>query len=156
VFRPAGTKRHRIAYMPRKWPGLAERLRAEIRQPVEWLPIDGCTEAETAGILAGSSVFLNLGRVEGFGLPPLEAMAAGCVVCGFAGEGTTDFATPENGFWAAENDMGGCLRAIDHALAAFRDPGLVGRYVTAGLQTAERFALPVFEDRVAEYFRALL
>jgi len=156
VFRPVGTKRHRIAYMPRKWPGLAERLRERVRQPIEWLPIDGCTEAETAAILAGSSIFLNLGRGEGFGLPPLEAMAAGCVVCGFAAQGTTDFATPDNGFWAAENDLDGCIRAIDGALDAFRDPGRVGRYVTAGLLTAERFALPVFEDRLAEYFGALL
>ncbi len=156
VFRPAGARRHRIAYMPRKWPGLAEKLQEKVRQPIEWLPIDGRTEMETAALLAGSSIFLNLGRGEGFGLPPLEAMAAGCVVCGFAGQGTTDFATPDNGFWVGEDDLGGCVQAIDEAMDVFRDPERVNRYVTAGRLTAERFALPVFEDRMADYFRALL
>ena len=83
-LRPPGPRRHRIAYMPRKWPGLAEGLRAMVAAPVEWFPIDGLGEAETAAALAATTVFLTPGRGEGFGLPPGEAMAAGCVACGEA------------------------------------------------------------------------
>lgn len=156
AFRPAAVKRHRIAYMPRKWPGLAERLREAVRTPAEWLAIDGLGEAETAAALAESSIFLNLGRGEGFGLPPVEAMAAGCVVCGFAGEGTTDFASPDNGFWTGEGDAEGCAGAIEAALAAFADPGRVAGLLQAGRRTAERYALPEFERRLAGYVTALL
>ena len=156
VFRPASEKRHRVCYMPRKWPGLAERLREWVRHDVEWLAIDGRPEAETAAILAASTVFLNLGRGEGFGLPALEAMASGCVTCGFAGEGTSDFATPENGFWAGEGDVEGCLAALQAAIAAAADQQAAERLAAAGLATAQRYALPVFGDRMADYFRALL
>lgn len=156
IFRPAARKRHRIAYMPRKWPTLIDPIRAASRSDVEWLPIDRRSEAATAAILAESTIFLNLGRAEGLGLPPLEAMASGCVVCGFAGEGTTDFATVENGFWCAEGDVDGCARAVDAAVAAVADPVRVARLVQAGLSTAQRYALPVFEDRMAAYFTALL
>lgn len=156
AFRPAAAKRHRIGYMPRKWPGLAERLREMVRTPAEWLAIDGLGEAETAAALAESTIFLNLGRGEGFGLPAVEAMAAGCVVCGFAGQGTTDFATPENGFWSGEGDAAGCVRAIEAALAASSDPVRIAGLLQAGRRIAERYALPAFERRLAEYVTALL
>lgn len=156
VFRPGTTRRHRIAYMPRKLRALADKLRAESTPAVEWIPIDNATEEKTADILRSSSVFLNLGRKEGFGLPPLEAMAAGCVVCGFAGQGTTDFATPRNGFWVREGDVQGCLRAIDEALAAAADPARAASVIQAGQETAARFSLTAFEDAMAAYIGALM
>jgi|OM-RGC.v1.006693259 hypothetical protein len=156
VFRPAPRKQHRIAYMPRKWRSAADQLRGHVRHTIDWLPIDGCSEAETAAILAESTIFLNLGRGEGLGLPPLEAMAAGCVVCGFAGQGTTDFASADNGFWSAEGDGAGCIQAINAAVAAFDDPERVAQLIQAGLATAQRYSLPVFEERMAAYFRTLL
>ncbi|MEQ8397298.1 glycosyltransferase family 4 protein [Thalassobaculum sp.] len=156
VFRPAPRKRHRIAYMPRKWPGAVDQLKGHVRRTIEWLPIDGCSEAETAAILAESTIFLNLGRGEGLGLPPLEAMAAGCVLCGFASQGTTDFASTENGFWVDEGDGPGCIQAINAAVAAFDDQERVARLIQAGMATAQRYSLPLFEERMAAYFRALL
>ena len=156
VFKPARRKRHRIAYMPRKRPGLAEALRARTRGRIEWLAIDGRTEAETARLLGQSSIFLNLGRREGFGLPPVEAMASGCVVCGFAGEGTTDYATEDNGFWAAEDDTEGCLRALAAAIDCFSDAARVRALREAGRAVAERYALSVFEREIVAYFSRLL
>lgn len=157
VFRPGeGPRRQRIAYMPRKWPGLAERLQEHVTGAIEWLPIDGASEAETAEILAGSTIFLNLGRGEGFGLPPLEAMAAGCIVCGFAGQGTSDFATRDNGFWAAEGDLPGCLRAVGAAVTAAADPDRAAAVVRAGQATAERYSLTAFEDAMAAYIARVL
>ncbi|GHD47194.1 hypothetical protein GCM10017083_17260 [Thalassobaculum fulvum] len=156
VFRPGRERRHRIAYMPRKWPGLAERFRQHVAGSVEWYPIENATEQETADILGGSSIFLNLGRNEGLGLPPLEAMAAGCIVCGFAGEGTTDFASPENGFWAAEGDMRGCLQAVADAAAAAGNPARAEAIVRNGQETAARYSLAAFEEALAAYIRRLL
>ncbi len=42
--------------------------------------IDNCTEKETGEILKSVSGFIALAENEGFGLPALEAMAAGCLV----------------------------------------------------------------------------
>jgi glycosyltransferase involved in cell wall biosynthesis len=157
VFHPgAEPRRHRIAYMPRKHPELASRLRDRLAGPVEWCPIDNATEERTAETLRTSTIFLNLGRREGFGLPPIEAMASGCVVCGFASEGMTDYTTAENGLWARENDVEGCVRALEGALAAVADPDWHARLTAAGRATAERYSLTAFEDAMAAYVRALL
>ena len=157
VFHPGtGLRRHRIAYMPRKLPDVAERLRARFRTSVEWSPIDGMSESETAEILKSSTIFLNLGHKEGFGLPPLEAMAAGCLVCGFAGEGTLDFATAENGFWAAQGDIEACRRALAGALEAAADPARAAAVTRAAAATVERYTLTAFEDALAAYVGALM
>lgn len=157
VFRPStGPRRHRIAYMPRKLPELAERLRRHCSDAIEWVPIEGRTESETAEILKSSTIFLNLGRREGFGLPPLEAMAAGCLVCGFVAEGTGDFATAENGYWAEEDDFEGCLQAIAAAIAAINGPDRGEPMIRAGAATARRYSLAAFEDAFADYVRAVL
>lgn len=149
VFQPA-SKRSAIAYMPRKWPDLAGRLRSRF-SAVDWVPIDGRTESDTAAVLASASVFLSLCRGEGFGLPPVEAMASGCLVCGFAGEGMTDYATSDNGIWCREGHESACVEAIAKVLEVDPAP-----YLAAGMQTAERYALPVFDERIVAYFQDIL
>lgn len=89
VFRPPQDgKQRQIAFMPRKrrWE-LVQLLRIlDLRGALDgWTlaPIDHMTKAETADVLRKSGVFLSLNERDGFGLPPLEAMASGCVVVGF-------------------------------------------------------------------------
>jgi hypothetical protein len=89
-FPPEGEKEKSIAFMPRKRRReLVQLLRVlDLRGALGgWTlrAIDGMTEAETARILRDSAVFLSLNDREGFGLPPLEAMASGCIVVGFHG-----------------------------------------------------------------------
>lgn len=41
VFRPGpGQRKHRIAYMPRKWPELVDRLRDRASRSIDWCPIE--------------------------------------------------------------------------------------------------------------------
>lgn len=54
----------------------AERL--GLGQAVHWLP--GIAEADVPALLGGAHVFAFPSRYEGFGLPPLEAMACGAPV----------------------------------------------------------------------------
>ena len=56
--------------------------------------IEDMTEAATATALRSAPLFLALGRQEGFGLPPAEAMASGCYVIGFAGIGGREIFDP--------------------------------------------------------------
>ena len=53
--------------------------------------IDKFTEAQTAAVMRESAIFLNFGSPEGFGLPPAEAMAAGCIVIGYDGFAGREF-----------------------------------------------------------------
>lgn len=90
----------RIAWMPRKNRALGEQIRlvaetALAENPAaprrEWVTIHNLPRAEVAARLATCHLFLSLGFPEGFGLPPLEAMASGCVPVGFTGFGGWEY-----------------------------------------------------------------
>ncbi len=90
----------RIAFMPRKNKALLERTREiltarlqlrGLTDSVEWLAIENCGPEGVADILRRAHVFLATGFPEGCPLPPLEAMACGCLVVGFAGYGGWDY-----------------------------------------------------------------
>ncbi|MFY9287971.1 MAG: glycosyltransferase, partial [Alphaproteobacteria bacterium] len=83
LFKPAPTKRNAIAFMPRKRPVEAIYIRDMFRFACpqyldwEWDELSNLSESEIARAMGEAKVFLSLSRLEGFGLTPLEAMAAG-------------------------------------------------------------------------------
>lgn len=117
LFRPRAKERL-IVFMPRKRPVEASMIRLLFRRrfprhaDVAFEPIEGMSEAETAERLGRAEIFLALGRFEGFGLPPLEAMAADALVVGFHGEGGREYATAENGIWFDEGAVEPCIDAL--------------------------------------------
>ncbi len=93
---PAGAARRRIAYMPRRRADEASQVLQllELRGVLdrwETVAIDGCSEAEAADLLRSSRIFLSFSEREGFGLPPCEALACGCLVVGFDGFAGREF-----------------------------------------------------------------
>lgn len=144
----------RIAYMPRKNKALVQRVREifAARQAlpnsplaqalsVEWVEISGLGQQEVAARLASSHAFLVSGFPEGCPLPPLEAMACGCLPVGFAGFGGWDYMRqiapelpyaaapwwpregyglqelPGNGIWVADADVLAAALGLEQALA---------------------------------------
>ena len=88
----------RVAFMPRKNKGLAglilrlARERAERRgRRLECVAIENLAPDGVAQALRSCHVFLATGFPEGCPLPPLEALACGCLVAGFAGFGGFDY-----------------------------------------------------------------
>lgn len=158
-------KELRIAWMPRKNKHLALQVRrifeALTRQAgcraATWVAIENLPPVGVARVLRAADVFLATGFPEGFGLPPLEAMACGCLVAGFTGMGGWDymrqalpggfrpcFELPElpwggNGFFAADGDVWGgavALRAACDCLLA----GAAEKIVEAGLSAARWYS----------------
>ena len=81
---------NRVAYMPRR--GFRILLRCLLRvRNLDFHPIDGLAEAEVARRLRRSGVFLASAVGEQFGLPALEAMAAGCVVVSVPVKGGVEY-----------------------------------------------------------------
>lgn len=122
-FAPARQKKRQIAYMPRKRPEDAAAIEAEFKRrhaqfsQVPWVPIDQVPQAEVARILSESSVFLSLpADRESLGLPPLEAMAGGCLVVGYHGEGGREYINDLNGWWAETGNRGSCVDGLAAAL----------------------------------------
>ena len=117
TFHPE-TKRLQIAVMPRKRAFEASFIRSTFleafreHRDVPWIVLDGCSEEEVANALRHSDIFLSMNRFEGLGLPPLEAMACGCIVVGFHGWGALDYAKADNGFWCGEEDLIECVKKL--------------------------------------------
>mgnify|MGYP000099413929 CR=1 FL=1 len=81
AFSYAGEEKapRRVAYMPRRGANFIEEF-FRSAPSAEGVPIDEATEWEVAETLKSSRFFLASSQNEWFGLPALEAMAAGCVV----------------------------------------------------------------------------
>ena len=142
---PRNGKTIRIAWMPRKNRALGLQIQEITRNILhtrktavtpEFVEIAGKSLPEVAGILRQCHLFLSTGFPEGFALPPLEAMAAGCVPVGFSGLGGFDYMRnapmPEyplftpcfpleerpwggNGFFVADGDILGAGTALAFA-----------------------------------------
>jgi len=64
-------------------------------------------------IYNSTSVFLHTSHQEGWGLPPMEAMACGCAVVAAANEGVQEFITDgETGFLKPIGDVSALTEAI--------------------------------------------
>lgn len=138
-----------IAYMPRRQGLDADIIRRGFLHhhpdlaDIPWQAIDGQTEAVTSALLGQAAFFLSLSPTyEGFGLPPLEAMACGCLVVGFHGIGGRIYATPDNGLWIPDGDH---LAAIDALAVGVRwwrdnDPAMTAM-IGRGQETASQYGL---------------
>lgn len=139
-------KKLQVAYMPRKRPMEAEFIRQTCTRLIGsefvlgWVPLDNLPEGRVAEVLAESAFFLSLSRLEGLGLPPLEAMASGCVVVGFSGYGGREYASQDNGYWCEEDDLVGCAHSLARAARLLRDDGEeTRRVVESAVATAGRY-----------------
>ncbi|GAB7079637.1 glycosyltransferase family protein [Megalodesulfovibrio paquesii] len=168
----------RIAWMPRKNKALGQQIQAalehrlrhvpSLRRRVVWEPIHGLDLQGVAAALRRSQIFLATGFPEGCPLPPLEAMASGCLVTGFAGHGGWDylrqawdglpgpwFAHPPDGeagnsIVAPDGDVLAAALALEQALRwhAESDDRL-GQTLTAARATVTRYSPDVFSQTAA-------
>lgn len=117
-------KERALAFMPRRrYDDLEQVLRIlERRGSLEgWrlYPIDHLSQATTVQILKRSAVFLSFNQQEGFGLPPVEAMAAGCVVIGYAGRGGREYMREDISFPVDEGAIADFVRTTEQILRAW-------------------------------------
>lgn len=68
-----------VAYMPRRGGYICDEVKRAYASK-RYIAIDNICEAEVARIMQYSSIYLATAEHEWFGLPALEAMAAGCLV----------------------------------------------------------------------------
>lgn len=191
LFHPAAEKADSIqtkpviGWMPRKNKALARQIREIMTarcafrhntQPT-WVEIASMTQTQVAETLRRCDIFLATGFPEGCPLPPLEAMASGCLCAGFSGFGGWDYMrepsacsledqsgrlplwTPEgihadaeprpaNGFWASDGDVIGVVEALEKALAL---PAAQRHIIQqAARQTAEIYSLTAQARRIEE------
>jgi alpha-1,3-rhamnosyl/mannosyltransferase len=109
-------------------------------------------EADLAGLLHLAQVVAVPSRYEGFGLPALEAMAAGVPVVA-AATGSLPEVVGDAGLLVAPGDVAAWAAAVGGLLA---DPGERARLARAGRQRAAAFTPAANAARVAELYRRAL
>ncbi|WP_367867939.1 glycosyltransferase [Pedobacter sp. WC2423] len=67
--------------------------------------IDEMPYEECAEILRESAIFLSFSYQESFGLPPAEAMACGCIVIGYHGQGGKEFFKKELSYSIEQSNL---------------------------------------------------
>jgi glycosyltransferase involved in cell wall biosynthesis len=86
----------------------------------------------------------------------LEAMAAGALCAGFTGIGGLEYATPENGFWVAEDDCEAAADALAEACAIATSGGPeLARRLEAGYETARQWSYAAFLRQLEETWMRL-
>jgi len=157
-----------IAYMPRKNKALVAQIKAifehqcgnEDVSDVRWRPIEGLDTHGVAEALRSSHIFLSSGFPEGCPLPPLEAMACGCLPVGFTGFGGWDYMrqaqdlprfTPwwplqevnwtGNGLWCADGDVLDAAMCLEDAVNMLKEGDLyLDVVLEAGQETANAYS----------------
>ena len=153
--RPSG--HIRVAVLPRKNRGIAEQIQRITEMSlagtpqaphIEWVQVYHLPSHEVAAALASCHILLSTGFPEGFSLPPLEAMASGCIPVGCTGFGGWEYMrqgdaallglpghvlapppnnlemeghTAPNGFFLADGDIIGTGLALAAAAALCRN-----------------------------------
>lgn len=169
----------RVAFMPRKNKAMAEGVRRIVaeRNPHlawQWIPIHGLDPAGVAEVLRSCPIFLATGFPEGCPLPPLEALACGCLVVGTTGFGGWDYARPVepegmlpqgfslrpvpwggNGWWVADGDMLGAALALERAAACLEVADACRKVRAAAWETAAAYDADHQAAEVAAWVRGL-
>jgi glycosyltransferase involved in cell wall biosynthesis len=166
----------RIACMPRKNKAVIEGVRRVVAErgrigaPLEWVFLQGLEPQAVAEALGTCHVFLASGFPEGLGLPPLEAMACGCLVVGCAGLGGWDYMRPasqvpgwlclrevpwhRNGWWVADGDILGLALGLEAAVAAWQR-GARGAVAAEAAKTVAAYSFLAQRQEVAAWLATL-
>jgi hypothetical protein len=119
----------RVAYMPRRGFDTVQRCLRAVPD-VDFTPIDGLAEDAVAERLKAAGIFLATAAGEWFGLPALEALAAGCVVLSVPVKGGMEYLHHDrNALVVAPAEMPAALEAITRPAARDRRTVLRSRAI---------------------------
>jgi hypothetical protein len=126
VFNYSHKKKQQIAFMPRK-------LNEDVVQVINILNLSGklknwelkvidkMNEKEVADSLKESTFFLSFNHREGFGMPPAEAMACGCVVVGYAGKGGKEFFKEDFCYPIEDRDVLSFAKTLENVIKEYEN-----------------------------------
>lgn len=146
---------NRILAMSRKNPeDLKKIIKMMDGSVFEFKIVDGLTEPELIKEYQAADIFLATGYPEGFGLPPLEAMACGCVVVGFTGGGGKEFMHENKTAFVADD---GDVNAIVAQLKQIAENSELKETIRSnGLINAQKYGLENTQEQLKAFFQNIL
>jgi glycosyltransferase involved in cell wall biosynthesis len=139
-------------------------VRFHLASPSDTLPALPCSlidtvflrprnDADMRAFYLDLDAFLFTSPVEGYGLPPLEAMACGIPVVITECGGISEYANSDNATLVPVGDIAAMVRGVS---AFVSDPKLCADRTTSGLRTAAEFTLEKQTDAWVEVVQSLL
>ena len=118
IFNYNEKKKKQIAFMPRRRQSHSTQvinILLERNKLKDWIfvPIEGLVEEQVAQIMKESAIFMSFSDQEGLGLPPLEAMACGCIVVGYHGQGGREYLHQPYAFPISDSDVIEFARTVE-------------------------------------------
>ncbi len=163
LFAYRGNKKRQICYTPRKNELVVRQVINILKsrnalRGFELVPFSGMPQTQVASLMQESAIFLSFGQYEGFGLPPAEAMACGCIAIGYHAGGGREFMKPEFSFPIVYGEVIDYARTIEQVIRdydaepeRFEMMGKAASDYVLGTYTPEREA----ED-IAGFWRGML
>ena len=144
-----------IAFVPSKNTEDAKQVFCILRERgilMPAIPIIDMSREEAAATLRNSRYFFSFGYPEGFGLPPCEAMACGCVVIGYHAMGGREYLKPPYAFPIEQGDILQFVRTAEQAVAEDHSP----RAQTAAKFIADSYSPARERQSIVDCWRQIL
>ncbi|MCR4030942.1 MULTISPECIES: glycosyltransferase [Flavobacterium] len=162
-FYPNENKKRKIAFMPR-------RLRVDLVQVInmlnfrgvlknwELVEIHNMNEKQVAESLRDCAIFLSFSINEGFGMPPAEAMACGCIVVGYAGKGGKEFFKEDFCYPIEDRDVVSFAKTLEKVILDYEKED--NNFIEKGKKASEfilsEYSMEMEEQTILETWKALL
>ena len=163
VFAYSEGKKKQIAFMPRK-------LNEDVVQVINLLNfrkilngwtfkiIDKMDEHQVANALKESAFFLSFNHREGFGMPPAEAMACGCVVVGYAGNGGKEFFKNDFSYPIEDRDVVSFAKTLEKVILEYEQDKKI--FIEKGKKASEfiltEYSMEMEEKTIVESWNSIL
>ncbi len=117
-------KERKIAFMPRKCSDHLVQIVNILKQrntfPAwSYIALENMSQEQLIGELKSSALFLSTSYLEGFGLPPAEALSSGTLVVGYDGEGGKEFFNPPFAHTISHGNIIGFVKKVEEMMALF-------------------------------------
>lgn len=156
-FKPDTNARvkNRILAMSRKNPDDLKKIIALLHGgDYEIKVVDDLSQSALIREYQSADIFLATGYPEGFGLPPLEAMACGCVVVGFTGGGASEFMISDE--TALVSDDGDIEDVVQKLQLLAENGSLKENIRLCGYKKSQYYSLDTTEKQLDSFFKTLI
>lgn len=149
-------EKNRILWFPRKNYEDGKKITGEVKKAISDVKIVRATNLKEEQMISEyqkADIFLATGYPEGFGLPPLEAMACGCAVVGFTGGGAREFMI--NGKTAMVSEDGNTTDAAKKLIALICNKKLKELIRENGYQKSKEYSRKRMKKDLWNFYKSV-
>ena len=120
--------------------------------------IENMDEEQVANCMKESALFLSFNINEGFGMPPAEAMACGCIVVGYTGKGGIEIFKDEFSYPIPDRDIQAFSKTLERVLKEYEINALpfIEKGEKASKFILSEYSLSVEENDIVSIWKKLL